>query len=168
MNVKNFFAVLVVLISSVFTSCSKEEDVFEYSNEQKGEMAFLSYTNEDWVPSTGPNLQRLIHSYIFAIVHGDRLTGDYYYVNDGEREEIRIKMLYGEELVFFPGDSEKSVWNAKVECISKIAEKKPIPQEYAIEITGSNSAEITVKNIYGAGISLSIGFDSYDAEDLDR
>ena len=168
MNVKNFFAVLVVLISSVFTSCSKEEDVFEYSNEQKGEMAFLSYTNEDWVPSTGPNLQRLIHSYIFAIVHGDRLTGDYYYVNDGEREEIRIKMLYGEELVFFPGDSEKSIWNAKVETFSKIAEKKTMPQEYAIEITGSNSAEITVKNIYGARISLSIGFNSFDAEDLDR
>ncbi len=168
MKTKNFFAVvLVVLISSVFTSCSKEEDIFEYTMEQKGEMAFLAYTNEDWVMSEGL-YDYLLHSYIFAIVHGDRLTGDYYYTNNGETEEIRMKMLYGEELVFFPGDSEKSIWNAKVESISKIAEKKPMPQEYAIEITGSNSAEITVKNIYGVEIFLGIGFNSFDAEGMAR
>lgn len=166
-TLKFFATVLVVLVSFSFASCSDDGDVFEYTNEQKGQMAFLSYTSEDWVKSDGLN-DYLLHLYVFAVVHGDRLTGDYYYVNNGETEEIRMKMLYGEELVFFPGDSEKSVWNAKVEFSTKISERQPLPAEYAVELTGSTTAGILVKNIYGVEIHLGIGFDSFDADQMDR
>ena len=165
---KKIIYTLTALLLFTLSSCSNEEEFsVEYTQEEKGQLAFLSCVVDDWVMSEGiPDY--LEHLHIFAVVHGDRLTGDYYFVKNSDGiEEIRFRMLYGEELVFFPGDSEKTVWNSKVDTVSLISQRTEMPHEYTIEITGSTTASLTVKNIYGAEIYLAISFNSFDAEDLD-
>lgn len=167
MKTKNFFIIIAVLVSSfVLTSCSKEEVLYEYSFEEKGQMAYYSYTHEEWIMSNG-QYDHLFKLYVFSVVDGDRLTGDYYYVNDGETEEIRFMMLYGEELVFFPGDEDKSVWNAKVAHSASKLEKQPLPEGYSVTLNGSTTANFVVTNIHGCDFHFGIGFDSYEASRMD-
>lgn len=160
-------AVLSVLFSTVITSCSSDDnDVFDYTIEQKGRMAHFSCSVEETVGKPGTGYYMTL--FVFNIVEGDRLTGDYYYVNNGETEEIRMKMLYGEELVLFPANSIKTIWNAKAEFSTKISEKKPMPEGYCIKLTGSTSANITIETSHGIMSHLGVAFETWEAYRMDR
>ncbi len=125
-----YFLLLLCGAAFLLSSCSDELDNLQ----PQEEMPYIMYT-EDNV------------SYI-KISSDNGITGKYYVTssdNGFERITVRFPLIKGGELVFVPGNAEKSIWNISYE---------QEPWEYSFSEQFVYDVDILVESRYSAALQL--------------
>lgn len=126
-----YFLLLLCGAAMVLSSCSDEElDVIQSQEESP----YIMYTENNI-------------SYI-KIAPDDGISGDYYVTlsdNGYRRTCVRFPLLKGGELVFTPGNAEKSVWNISYE---------QEPWQYSFDEQFVYNIDIIVESRYSATLQL--------------
>lgn len=129
---KTFYYFLLLLCGTalVLSSCSDELDNIQ----PKEETPYIMYTEDNI-------------SYI-KISPDNGIAGSYYITvkdNGFERITVRFPLIKGGELVFAPGNAEKSIWNISYE---------KEPWEYSFGKQYLKDADVVVESRYSASLLL--------------
>ena len=125
-----YFILLLCGTALVLSSCSDELDNIQ----PKEETPYIMYTEDNI-------------SYI-KISPDNGIAGSYYITvkdNGFERITVRFPLIKGGELVFAPGNAEKSVWNISYE---------EEPWEYSFSKQYLKDADVVVESRYSACLLL--------------
>lgn len=130
---KNFYYFLLLLCGAAFALSSCSNDELDNLQLQE-ETPYIMYT-ENGV------------SYV-KISPDNGIAGSYYITvkdNGFERITVRFPLIKGGELVFAPGNAEKSVWNISYE---------EEPWEYSFSKQYLKDADVVVESRYSASLLL--------------
>lgn len=125
-----YFILLLCGTALVLSSCSDELDNIQ----PKEETPYIMYTEDNI-------------SYI-KISPDNGIAGSYYITvkdNGFERITVRFPLIKGGELVFAPGNAEKSIWNISYE---------KEPWEYSFGKQYLKDADVVVESRYSASLLL--------------